>query len=299
MRRKHLGSVCFTCDWTAIPLNSNKIFCPIMKNEKMCKFGSFLNWECVVAYIDNCLGPECAVSEQQSYASSGKLQIWKDTLEKVHELAGYLPKPAPHFTSLVHFGGSTTAMQYMETSKQRSDTLVGMLVAPTGEVTEVKIEPVDGKFETTICSLMEAARYDTVHVSKKLKLHKGRQLVLLNDLQAKESSNTQIASFFKNLGVQMFGSVILLAVKSSINGYNGDYFVSFDMTEFKSNFLPPAALVSDSVPSRRPRREVGMTVDEFKKAKEHMQNKMNGVGPSASEPLEPVSKRRKTHKDKE
>lgn len=294
MRRKHHGSMYYACDWTGLPLSSNKCFCPIMKSGKMCKFGSFLNWECVVAYLDSTLGPECCANDQATYASSGKLQIWKDTLEKVHELAGYLPKPAPPFTSLVHFGGSTTAPEYMETSKQRSDTLVGVLIAPTGEVTEVKIEPVDGVFPAAICKLMETDRYDSIYVSKKLKVGKGRQLVLLNDLHCKVGTNTQVSQFFKNLGVHMFGNVLLLSMKSSLDGNRGDYFVSFDMEEFKQNFMP-TQVVAGGAPTRRPRREVGMTVDEFKKAKDAMTHKMSSI-PDHPSSNEPVSKRSKTAK---
>jgi hypothetical protein len=289
MRRKHHGSMYYACDWTGLPLSSNKCFCPIMKNNKMCKFGSFMNWECVVAYIDAVLGPECAATEQQTYSASGKLQIWKDTLEKVHELAGYLPKPAPPFTSLVHFGGETTAAQYMERSKQRSDTLVGILVSPTGEVTEIKIEPISGLFHDAICKIMEVGRFDSVHVSKKLKLHKGRQLVLLNDLQVKLDGNQHISTYFKNLGVQMFGNVVLLAVKTSINQQN-DYFVSFDLEEFKANFMP-TQINPGGVGARRPRREVGMSVDEFKRAKEHMTGKMQTSTVTHADTSEPTAKR--------
>ena len=184
-----------------------------------------------------------------------------------------------------------TAAQYTELSKQRSDTLIGILVSPTGEVTQVKIDPVEGLFAPSICKLMEVDRFDTVRVSKKLKIHKGRQLVLLNDLQIKTDSNTQISSFFKNLGVQMFGNVILLAVKSNICA-SDDYLVSFDMEEFKLNFLPTNT-VSAAAPTRKPRRENGMTVDEFKKAKEQMTAKMNGATANIEITAEPASKRRK------
>jgi hypothetical protein len=278
----------YACDWTGLPLSSNKCFCPIMKGPKMCKFGSFLNWECVVAYIDEVLGPDCAANDEKNYPSSGKLQIWKDTLEKVHELAGYLPKPAPPFKNLVHFGGTTTALEYMEQSKQRSDTLVAMLVSVTGEVTEVKIDPIDGKFNEAISKMMGVDRFDVVHVSKKLKLHKGRQLVLLNDLQSKQGPNSHISSFFKNLGVQMFGNVILLAMKTSINSA-ADYFVSFDMEEFKGNFMPP--VVPGGGATRKPRREVGMSVDEFKRAKEMMTKNMGGVAETLDKTAEQAPKR--------
>lgn len=274
MRRKHINkSNYYICDWTGIPLVHNKCFCPITKGDRHVKYGCFLNWECVVAYLDHTFAKE-------------KIDMWKASLSKVEEVAGYLPKPAPSFLELQHFGGKMTIAEFQEACNSRDDIIKGVCIATTGEVTEVKVEAND--IDTNVKQILGSQTYDTVRVQKKLKTNnKTRQLVILNDLTATEP-NHHVSQFFKNLGVRIGGNVLLLVMKS---GLDKDYFTSFDMTEFNMNFLP-------STPrSRGGKRDGALTVEEFHQQKAAMQNKLKTVTSEMPTPvsmdLEPVSKRRR------
>ena len=297
MRRKHLDFNYYVCDWTGLPLSHNGCYCPITKGDRQVKFGSFANWECVVAYIDFSLGPECAEVKSGMYGDSTKLQMWKDSLAKVHGLAGYLPKPAPSFKELKHFGGSLSPDEFLQKCRHRDDELKAMLIATTGEVTEVTICPDSaGEYAAKVQQLLAVDSFDTIRVQKKLKNGKGRHLLMLNYLSNDVEVNGTVGSFFKNLGVKIYGDVILLV---SQDGFDCSYYTSFDMNEFKANFMPQVVAPTPGITSRpsRARRDAGLTVSEFQSMKDTMIKKMNNVSkeiPVAALELEPVVKRRRT-----
>jgi hypothetical protein len=281
MRKKHLTHSYFVCDWSGIPINNNRCYCPLLKGDRQVKYGTFLNWESVVAFIQH-------TTDDLRQRNMPAVDMWKESLDKVIKLAGYVPQPAPDFTVLKHFGGDMCIDDYVAECSKRKDLLEGVLIAPTGEVTEVKIST-DVSHRHSIKHLLEAGNFDTIRIQKKLKTEgKTRQLIALADLCNNGDPNATFAGFFKNVGVKISGNVLLLVQRE---GIESDYLTSFSLPEFQQNFMPNAQPQA----KRAGRREPGLTVAEFKAVKQSMQNKMNNVTDSiqtAGAP-EAVTKRRR------
>jgi hypothetical protein len=292
MRRKHLEKSYYDCDWTGLPIENNKIWCPLLKGEKQVKHGSFLNWECVSAYLHHIFTPtETDTKKVQGY----KAKMLEDSLAKVHELAGYEPMPAPPFSIMKHFGGTVDIETFVTKSQERNDQLVGILISPTGEMTEVALQALGGTHRNSIKKVMGVENFDTIYIQKKLKnaaINKGRQVVMLTDLVSTDQPNATIGQFIKNIGVHLNGNVLLL-----IKRLNGEYYTNFTLQEFQENFAP------QTQPGRgvkgRPRRDQGMSMEEFTEMKKMLDGKMGYVTEQTPIPgvdLLPANKRRKVVK---
>jgi hypothetical protein len=218
MKRKHFDKGFFQCDWTGMPLADNKTYLPLYRGTKWIKFGSYLNWNCVVAH---------ALQLQKE----GRMSRLSETLAKVREMAGYSVEAAPHFSQLPHFGGSMDYYEFTKICDTRVDSLKAVMILQSGEVKEVSMSPKDGDYLESIIETVSEPRVDEVVVAKKVNLGKDKQLVLMNNLQSTKDVNGRIGQLSKGIGVMLRGDVMVLVRKKACHG-SKDHFVNFTEQDF-------------------------------------------------------------------
>ena len=153
-KRKLHGRAYHQCDWTGFPMRNSNCYMPTWHKGpggKLCKRGSYCNWESVMAHARHRLVVEKLITEEEHTRIREHVeQVCGGALEGVEQ---------HHFSFLEHFKDETEAwtpvsdvplnrsmQEYHAKCCETVEEVTAVKVAASGEVFELIMDPHDGKF---------------------------------------------------------------------------------------------------------------------------------------------------------
>lgn len=141
--RKHLrGKQFFTCDWTAQPMDAayaqRAVFKQCPNGEwKMSKTGAYICYEAALAHtrelelerLEEAHGKENVNPLDFDHQAS---EAYLKAVEWIQSQTSFDIKPAPHFTELVHFGGSMTVSEFNSRVTVQNTPIQAVLLKESG-----------------------------------------------------------------------------------------------------------------------------------------------------------------------
>ena len=271
-KRKLVATSFWQCDWTGFPMKAAHCYFPTWSaTGKLCKKGSFCNWESVVAAAHEQLERDAIDAEEHA-----KIML------HIESVTGTTVHRAPHYNELAHTKGHLTAEQFHASCAAHKGPITGVKIASNGDVFEVIIHPDrSGQFVFADYLHKPFTYHGVPHnfhsMRKKGSKSTDRDLSVwyygVKDLP----HNHTASNLFK---MQLYGDILLVQQSRENCFMARERFVSYSK-----------ALYDDTFVKKRKRPEVQcMSVESYAEAKEQMQDALNQYEQKVSQTAVPPKK---------
>lgn len=260
----------YQCDYSGIPMASPGVQMPVWdQNNKLCKRGSYINWECMLAH---------AMTEAASYTAC---------VEYVRKLLGVASvNVAPSYSMLKHFGGTMSIDNYLAACDFENEARYAVMIPVTGAPETISMLCQDGAIvpeqEYKALTTFDGKVSQTVFAKSSSPPNSSLTLISqLND----HRENTVASQAFK---LTLHGPVLVVLKMSEpmrhrILSYTAEQFLE-QYGKKRKRKVPPA--------------QSGISTEEYGKAKASMQSKFSEFEASiASKAVKPrtVASLKKMH----
>jgi len=230
MGKRKLNSTSFyQCDWTGYPMKAAHCYMPTWNAAgKLCKKGSYCNWEAVVAHAQQMLDAG-DVDEAHTWQVKDHISL----------ITGTAVKPAPHYTELTHCKGTLDVNEFHKACSKQDAPITVVKIAHDGEVQELALEPVDGEFQFDKAMLKNAVdpsiKPSFFHSTRKRSSNKysDKDLGVFYYADKLLPHNPTASSLFK---MQLYGDVLMVYQSREQAFIPRDRFVSFNKIQFDEQF---------------------------------------------------------------
>ena len=252
-KRKLNSTTFFQCDWSGFPMKSAHCYWPSWSQSgKLLKKGSYCNWESVVAAVDHELYARPITSLSAAEGAKIKEHI-------AHMCGTEYVKSAPHFDDLAHTKGKLDAHGFHEKCVHASDPIMGVKIAPDGDVFEVLITPDASSADTGRYvfepymhpCFLHPATLSHFHSMRKKGAAKGteRDLSVWYYATKELPPNTTASNLFK---MQLFGDILLVQQSREASFMPRERYISFNKTQFEEQFYKKKRRGPSDPPSLSP-----------------------------------------------
>lgn len=269
-KRKLNSTTFFQCDWSGFPMKSAHCYWPSWSQTgKLLKKGSYCNWESVVAAVDHELYARPITSLTAAEGAKIKEHI-------AHMCGTEYVKSAPHFDDLAHTKGKLDAQAFHEKCVHASDPIMGVKIAPDGDIYEVLLVPVEGRFKFGDY-LHPAFNYplgpSTFHSMRKKGSKNERDMCVWHLATKELPPNPTASNLFK---MQLYGDVLLIQQSREQSFLPRERYISFTKAMFDEQFT-----------KKRKRPDVQcMSMSAYESEKARMQQVLNQYEKEASKGAE-------------
>ena len=252
-RKLHKQSF-YQCDWTGLPMKQAHCYWPSWTGTgKLCKKGSYCNWEAVVAHADD------------QYANDAlPLVEREEILQHVAQVTGMAVNPAPHYEEMAHTKGTLTATTFHEACTHAETPITAIKLTAAGVVEEVQIKP-DGCFNFPQALSLPQAYVGMFRSMRKKGKGNDRDLTVWYcsvPLHTLAPINQMASNLFK---MQLYGDVLLVQQSREQSFLPRERYISFTKSQYEEQFV-----------KKRKRSEAAcMSVAGYAAVKDQMQQSLN------------------------
>lgn len=258
-KRKLNNTTFYQCDWTGIALKAAHCYLPTWhESGKLAKRGSYANWECVVAHID-----ELVKTEKMTRIDADR------AVQHIAAVVGCAVDPAPHYTELVHTNGK---LNYFSFAAACTDVRAknAVLLRADGGVEQIAVTPGRAMYDEP--PFLDFAHHlprseaslSSFHSMRKKGSKHDQDLCVHYYADKTLPLNTQASTLFK---MQLYGDVILILQSREYSYRPRTRYVDFTREQFEDYF---AAKKRKRAPDAQ-----ALEPESYKKLKDQMQDTLN------------------------